>query len=261
MKNSGKIIFLSAMFLMCAVFLTGCGSSNKVHSIADLDEKIIGVQLDTVGDTYASDINGADVRRYFDGADAVKELAEGKLDAVIVDIEPAKVYVSDNESVEILSETFSEEQYAIAIRKGNTELMDKINNALDELRSDGTLDALKENWTGENASKKPYDFQYQDAPTGGQLVMATNAAFPPYEFMEGDEVIGFDVDMMKAVCHKLNMELVVNNMDFDLVISDVVKGDSDVGVAGITVTDERLNLVDFSNSYTTATQAVIVRKD
>ncbi len=261
MKNLKNIISMSSLCIMLAVFLSGCAGSNTVHSIADLDGKIIGVQLDTVGDTYASDINGADVRRYFDGAEAVAELAEGKLDAVIVDVEPAKVYVSNNKNVEILGETFSEEQYAVAIKKGNTELMEKINNALYELRSDGTLDALKANWTGENATKKPYDFQYHDAPTGGQLVMATNATFPPYEFTEDDEVIGFDVDLMKAVCHKLNMELVVKNMDFDLIISDVVKGDSDVGVAGITVTDERLKLVDFSNSYTTATQVVIVRKD
>ncbi|MGN0676750.1 MAG: transporter substrate-binding domain-containing protein [Ruminococcus sp.] len=261
MKNLKNIISMSSLCIMLAVFLSGCAGSNTVHSIADLDGKIIGVQLDTVGDTYASDINGADVRRYFDGAEAVAELAEGKLDAVIVDVEPAKVYVSNNKNVEILGETSSEEQYAVAVKKGNTELMEKINNALYELRSDGTLDALKANWTGENATKKPYDFQYHDAPTGGQLVMATNATFPPYEFTEDDEVIGFDVDLMKAVCHKLNMELVVKNMDFDLIISDVVKGDSDVGVAGITVTDERLKLVDFSNSYTTATQVVIVRKD
>lgn len=261
MKNLKKIISLSAMCLIFTVFFTGCVSSNKVHSIADLDGKIIGVQLDSVGDAYASDINGADVRRYFDGAEAVEELAEGKLDAVIVDIEPAKVYVSDNKNVEILGETFSEEQYAIAVKKGNTELMEKINNALYELRSDGTLDILKENWTGKKATKKPYDFQYHDAPTGGQLVMATNATFPPYESLDNDTVIGFDVDMMKAVCHKLNMELVVKDMDFDLVMSAVVKGEADVGVAGITVTDERLKLVDFSNSYTTATQVVIVRKD
>ncbi len=261
MKNLKNIISMSSFCIMLVVFLSGCAGSNTVHSIADLDGKIIGVQLDTVGDTYTSDINGADVRRYFDGAEAVEELAEGKLDAVIVDIEPAKVYVSNNQNVEILGETFSEEQYAIAVKKGNTELMEKINNALYELRSDGTLDALKENWTGENATKKPYDFQYHDAPTGGQLIMATNATFPPYEFMEDDEVTGFDVDMMKAVCHKINMELVVKNMDFDLIISDVVNGNSDIGVAGITVTDERLKLVDFSNSYTTATQVVIVRKD
>lgn len=91
--------------------------------------------------------------------------------------------------------------------------------------------------------------------------MATSSTFPPYEFISDDEVVGFDVDMMKAVCHKINMELVVIDTDFDLVLSDVVKGDTDVGVAGITVTDERLKIVDFSDPYTTATQVVIVRKD
>lgn len=260
MKHLQKIISLTSVCILFMTFFSGC-SGNKVHSISDLDEKIIGVQLDTVGDTYASDIKGADVRRYFDGKEAVADLAEGKLDAVIVDIEPAKVYVENNENVTILDETFSEEEYAIAIKKGNTELMDKINNALDELSSDGTLDAIKANWIGENATGKPYNFSYESTPTDGKLIMATNATFPPYESMDGENIIGFDIDMMKAVCHKLNKELVVNDMDFDLVTGAVVKGDADVGAAGITITDERLKLVDFSNPYTTATQVVIVRKD
>jgi len=260
MKILKKFISLACMFTLCTALPTGC-SVNKVHSIADLNGKSIGVQLDTVGDKYASDIKGAEVKRYFDGAEAVKELSDGKLDAVIVDVEPAKVYVNNNKDVTILEETFSEEQYAIAIKKGNTELTEKINNALAELREDGTLGDIKANWTGENATKKPYEFSYDAVPTGGKFIMATNAAFPPYEFMDGDNVIGFDVDMMKAVCYKLNMELEVRNMDFDLVTGAVVKGEADVGVAGITITDERLDIVDFSDPYTTATQVVIVRKD
>lgn len=261
MKHLKKVISLSLLCTVFSIFASGCAEKNTVHSIADLEGKVIGVQLDTVGDTYASDINNAEVKRYFDGSDAVKELSDGNIDAVIVDSDPAKVYVSENKGVKILDETFSEEQYAVAVKKGNTELEEKINNALSELRDEGTLDALKENWTGKNAVKKPYDFQYHDAPTGGKLVMATSATFPPYEFISDDEVVGFDVDMMKAVCHKINMELVVNDMDFDLVLGDVVKGNADVAVAGITVTDERLDIVDFSDSYTTATQVVIVRKD
>ncbi len=260
MKTLRKFISLACLLMLCTALPAGC-SGNNVHSIADLEGKSIGVQLDTVGDKYASDIKGADVKRYFDGAEAVEKLSDGKLDAVIVDVEPAKVYVSDNKDVTILEETFSEEQYAIAVKKGNTELTEKINNALTELREDGTLDAIKANWTGENATKKPYEFSYEPVPTDGKLVMATNATFPPYEFMDGDNVIGFDVDMMKAVCHKLNMELEVKNMDFDMITDSVVKGDADVGVAGITITDERLDIVDFSDPYTTATQVVIVRKD
>lgn len=260
MKTLRKFISLACLFTLFTALPSGC-SGNKVHSIADLNGKSIGVQLDTVGDKYASDIKNADVKRYFDGAEAVEKLSDGKLDAVIVDVEPAKVYVSNNEDITILDETFSEEQYAIAIRKGNTELTEKINNALKELTEDSTLDAIKSNWTGENATKKPYDLSYDTVPTNGKLLMATNAAFPPYEFMDGDNVIGFDIDMMKAVCHKLNMELEVKNMDFDMITDAVVKGDVDVGVAAITITDERLDIVDFSDPYTTATQVVIVRKD
>lgn len=262
MKFSKKIMSFTTLFILCTAVFSGCSAkSNTVNSIADLDGKHIGVQLDTVGDTYASDIHNASVEKFFDGKEAVKSLQEGKIDAVIIDVEPAKVYVEQNEDITILDEAFAEEKYAIALKKGNSELKDQINNALNELKADGTMNAIKDNWIGENAARKPYNFSYEDTPTTQKLVMATNATFAPYEFIENDTVIGFDVDMMKAVCHKLNMKLVIKNMDFDMITDSVVKGDADVGVAGITVTDERLKIVDFSDPYTTATQVVIVRKN
>ncbi len=90
--------------------------------------------------------------------------------------------------------------------------------------------------------------------------MATNAEFPPYELKENNEIVGFDVDMMNAVCDKLGYQLVVDDMAFDSVITAVVTGKADVGVAGMTVTEDRLKNVNFSDSYTKANQVVIVRK-
>ena len=78
--------------------------------------------------------------------------------------------------------------------------------------------------------------------------------------MSGEEVIGLDVDMMRAVCAELNMELKIDNMEFDSIIAAVDSGKADVGVAGMTVTEERLENVNFSDPYTTATQVIIVRK-
>lgn len=94
----------------------------------------------------------------------------------------------------------------------------------------------------------------------GTLTMATNAEFPPYELKENNEIVGFDVDMMNAVCDKLGYQLVVDDMAFDSVITAVVTGKADVGVAGMTVTEDRLKNVNFSDSYTKANQVVIVRK-
>ena len=94
----------------------------------------------------------------------------------------------------------------------------------------------------------------------GELVMATNAEFPPYESKKGNEVVGIDVDMMRAVCDKLGLELEIEDMQFDSIITSVESGKADVGVAGISVTEDRKKNVDFTVGYATSTQVIIVKK-
>ena len=91
------------------------------------------------------------------------------------------------------------------------------------------------------------------------LVMATNAAFPPYEFYEGEEVVGIDAEIGAAIAEKLGMEFEIEDMEFDSIISAVQSGKADMGVAGMTITEDRLQSVDFSDPYTTATQVIVVR--
>ena len=97
--------------------------------------------------------------------------------------------------------------------------------------------------------------------TGGTLVMATNAEFPPYEYREGDNVVGIDVEIGEAIAKSMGMELKVEDMAFDSIIVAVDAGKADVGLAGLTVTEDRLMNVNFSDPYTTATQVVIVKDD
>lgn len=93
------------------------------------------------------------------------------------------------------------------------------------------------------------------------LSMATNAEFPPYEYVEGEDVVGIDVDIAQAIADKLGMELKVDNMNFDSIIPAITSGKDAIGVAGMTVTDERKKNVDFTDSYATGVQVVIVRED
>ena len=100
----------------------------------------IGVQQGTTGDIYCTDDFGADaVSQFLTGADAVAALVAGKLDCVIIDNNPAKAFVDANEGLKLLDTDYSEEEYAIAIALENTELLDKINAALEELIADGTI--------------------------------------------------------------------------------------------------------------------------
>ena len=114
-----------------------------IASLDDLAGKKIGVQLATTGDIYASDEFGDEnVTKYNKGADAVQALVGGDIDAVIIDNEPAKSFVKNNTGLVILDTEYAVEEYAIAIKKDNTDLLAKVNKAIEELIEDGTIDAI-----------------------------------------------------------------------------------------------------------------------
>lgn len=95
----------------------------------------------------------------------------------------------------------------------------------------------------------------------GVLTMGTNAAFPPYEFYDGDKIVGIDAEIAEALAAKLGLKLEVVDMDFAAIVTAVQSGKVDVGIAGMTVDEERLKNVDFTDSYATGVQAIIVTED
>lgn len=94
----------------------------------------------------------------------------------------------------------------------------------------------------------------------GVLTMATNATFPPYESYEGNDIVGIDADIAKAIADKLGLKLEIQDMEFNSIITAVQSGKADLGLAGMTVTDERKQSVDFTDSYATGIQSVIVKE-
>lgn len=101
----------------------------------------------------------------------------------------------------------------------------------------------------------------EGAAEGGTLVMATNAEFPPYEYHEGDEIVGIDAEIAAAIAEKLGMELQIEDMAFDSLIPAIQSNKADMVLAGMTVTEDRLENVNFSDSYATGVQVVIVKED
>ena len=101
----------------------------------------------------------------------------------------------------------------------------------------------------------------EDTAEGGTLVMATNAEFPPYEYHEGDEIVGIDAEIAAAIAEKLGMELQIEDMAFDSLIPAIQSNKADMVLAGMTVTEDRLENVNFSDSYATGVQVVIVKED
>ena len=96
--------------------------------------------------------------------------------------------------------------------------------------------------------------------TAGKLIMATNATFPPYEYHDGDKIVGIDAEIAKAIADKLGLELVIEDVAFDSIIAGVQAGKYDIGCAGMTVTEDRLKSVNFSTSYATGIQSIIVKE-
>ena len=101
----------------------------------------------------------------------------------------------------------------------------------------------------------------EDTAEGGTLVMATNAEFPPYEYHEGDEIVGIDAEIAAAIAEKLGMEFQIEDMAFDSLIPAIQSNKADMVLAGMTVTEDRLKNVNFSDSYATGVQVVIVKED
>ena len=260
MKKLISLLMVMALAVSC---FAGCAGSKgkEVASADDLPGARIGVQLGTTGDIYASDYEAecSELQRFSKGADAVMALASGKLDCVIIDNEPAKAFVAANEGLKILDDPFEVEDYAIAFAKENTELQKEVNGALKDLIADGTVESIIKNFIGDDTKgKSPYT--PKEVKTKGKLVMGTNAAFEPYEYVEDGKVVGIDASIAQAICDKLGYELEIKDMEFDSLLTAVSTGKIDFVMAGMTVTEERLKEVNFSDPYTTATQVIIVKE-
>ena len=127
--------------------------------------------------------------------------------------------------------------------------------------ADGTIQKLIDDYVGDNGTFSGYKSPEGVSRTNGTLIMATNAYFKPYEYYEGGSIIGIDADIAQAIADYLGMNLKIEDMEFDSIITAVSSGKADFGMAGITVTDERKKNIDFTTTYTTSKQVIIVRDD
>ena len=264
MKKKLSLVFLT----MIAMLLIGCGakeqdSAKLIKTLDDLEGAKIGVQLGTIGDIYASDYEGDEagtsVERYNKIADAVQALRQGKVDCVIVDEQPAIATTAGKDNLEILEEPFALEDYAICIAKDNEELLEKVNGALVELKADGTVDQIINNYIGDDTKGTcPYVSPAGITYDNGELVVVTNVAFPPYEYYEDGKAIGIDMELIRAVGDKLGMSIKIEDIEFDSIINAVDSHKADLGIAGMTMTEERLKSINFSESYVTTKQVIII---
>ena len=163
---------------------------------------------------------------------------------------------SASNAAKVIDIDLTSEEYAFGVDKNQPELLEKVNEFISTIKQDGTFNDICNNYFGDGEPVAVESHEYDESKN--QLVVATNAAFEPFEYKKGDYYYGIDMEIAAALAEYLDMELVINNMDFDAVCLSVGQHKCDIAMAGLTVKEDRKEHVDFSVSYYSASQKIIV---
>ncbi len=161
--------------------------------------------------------------------------------------------------VKVIDINLTDEEYAFGVDKAQPELLEKTNAFITKIMEDGTFDAICNNYFGDGAPVAVKSAELD--PAKDQLVVATNAAFEPFEYKKGDSYYGIDMEIADLLAKELGKELVISNMDFDAVCLSVGQHKCDIAMAGLTVKEDRKEHVNFSTTYYEASQKLIVKGD
>ncbi len=162
----------------------------------------------------------------------------------------------EKKTAKVIDVNLTDEEYAFGVDKNQPELLEKTNEFINQIMSDGTFDAICDKYFGDG---EPSAVKSASLDTSkDQLVVATNAAFEPFEYVKGDSYYGVDMEIAKALADYLGVELVIQDMDFDAVCLSVGQHKCDIAMAGLTVKPEREEYVTFTNPYYYASQKLVV---
>lgn len=162
-------------------------------------------------------------------------------------------------TAKVIDIDLTSEEYAFGVDKSQPELLASVNKFIAEIKSNGTFEAICNNYFGDGTPVAVTSAALD--PNKEQLVVATNAAFEPFEYTKGDSYYGIDMEIAAKLAEYLGQELVIQHMDFDAVCLAVGQQKCDIAMAGLTIKEDRLEHVNFSDSYYTASQKLIIPSD
>ncbi len=166
---------------------------------------------------------------------------------------------SGAKTAKVIDIDLTNEEYAFGVDKDQSELLEQTNDFIAKIKEDGTLDEIFDKYFGDGEPEAIESAEYDASKD--QLVVATNAAFEPFEYTKGDSYYGIDMEIASLLAEELGQELVIQNMDFDAVCLSVGQHKCDIAMAGLTVNEERKEYVTFTDSYYEASQKLIVPSD
>ena len=166
---------------------------------------------------------------------------------------------AEKTTAKVIEIELTQEEYAFGVDKTQPELLEQTNAFIAEIKANGTFDEICDHYFGDGTPVKVASAELDE--TKDQLVVATNAAFEPFEYTEGDSYLGIDMEIAALLAEYLGKELVIQNMDFDAVCLSVGQQKCDIAMAGLTVKEDRKEYVNFTDSYYNAAQKLIVTSD
>jgi len=289
MQRARKLLALAlALMLVFAVLgIAGCSTSDDaaedqeaaeeaitegIMSTDDLGEgDKVGVQSGTTGEMWATEnleANGVEVVPYDDILAAFAALQAGDVQGVINDLPISQDIAKDaTREIVIVEEITTNESYGFAFNKENTVLRDAVNWGLAEVIADGTYDGIYTEAFGDAPMSYPAAAGEATEPdaaaittlTEGKIIVGSDTAYPPFEYVEDGVTVGFDVALMTAVGEKIGLEVEFMTYKFDALITDLQAGTSfDMVASAMTITEERAESIDFSDPYINSNQSLAV---
>ena len=263
--NRDRARSLAAALLLAAVatVFSGCHNQQElvIQTTQDAAKARIGVMTGSTGEQLAKvRFPQATVQTFDDVMNAVAALEAKKLDAVLTTFPTAQQVAKKNQRLRVIDEPLDQEDTSVAIRKGDTAMLNDVNRILGELKADGTLDAMRKRWLKPDLG--PYEIPAIDVPTRGKpLVVGVSATREPLSFVDAEgKVTGHDGELARRIAAKLHRPLAYQDMKFLALIPALKSGKVDLVITGMTATEERRKSVDFSIPYFFNSQVLLVVK-
>lgn len=258
-KNRLAIIILMAV--LSVLSLPSCTKREKIDNLAQLSNKEFAVPMGTMADKLVlSRFPNAKFKYYNNVIDAVLAVKTGKVDAAAYDEPILRNIAGKHPDLIVLDEMITLDSYGFAVRLGDTNLKNTIDEVLTELRLNGIYDDMLDRWLPNEGS--PADMpSFHHGQTEGVLRFGTSAITEPFSFMKNNtDIVGLDIEIANYIAMKLNMRLEVINMDFGALIPALMANRVDIIGACITISDERAKSVLFSEPYYIGGIAALVKK-
>ena len=259
-NNIFKVACIGLILSACFI-LPGCSKREKITKIQQLEDKVFAVPTGTAADKLVLSKFPKAKFKYFNSVfDAALAVKAGKADAVAYDEPILKNIAAKNSGLTVLPEMITIDNYGFAVQPAKKELKQAIDLVVGELRKNGGYDAMLQRWFPKSGAPAAMP-EIQRTGSKGVLKLGTAAVTEPFAFIDGSgNIVGFDIELAEHIAQQLDMTLEVVNMDFGALIPALTSGKVDVIAACITITEERAQMVLFSEPYYTGGIAALVRE-